>query len=98
MPGAACYGGADPYEDCLSVESGSPGAHGTTEIVGGGVRCTAKPNYHGEDQFTYIVSDGHGGNAMAEVVVTVAPVADAPAPVGRIPDQLFDEATSPRSS
>ena len=81
----------DPDGDRLWVESVSAAAHGTATVTGGGVLYTPEPNYHGMDRFTYAVSDGNGGTAEATVEVTVAPVNDAPEPVGVIPDQMLDE-------
>ena len=81
----------DPDGDRLRVESVSAAAHGTATVTGGGVLYTPEPNYHGMDRFTYAVSDGNGGTAEATVEVTVAPVNDAPEPVGVIPDQVLDE-------
>ena len=81
----------DPDGDRLRVESVSAAAHGTATVTGGGVLYAPEPNYHGMDRFTYAVSDGNGGTAEAAVEVTVAPVNDAPEPVGAIPDQMLDE-------
>ncbi len=80
-----------PDGDRLWVESVSAAAHGTATVTGGGVLYTPEPNYHGMDRFTYAVSDGNGGTAEATVEVTVAPVNDAPEPVGVIPDQMLGE-------
>ena len=81
----------DADGDPLQVESVSAPAHGTTAVAAGGVRYSPAVNYHGQDRFTYVVSDGNGGTAEAAVEVTVAPVNDAPAAVGTIPDQTLDE-------
>ena len=81
----------DPDGDRLWVESVSAAAHGTATVTGGGVLYAPEPNYHGMDRFTYAVSDRNGGTAEATVEVTVAPVNDAPEPVGVIPDQMLDE-------
>jgi hypothetical protein len=35
-------------------------------------------NYNGSDSFTYVVSDGHGGQATGSVSVVINPVNDAP--------------------
>ena len=82
---------ADPDGDGLRVESVSAAAHGTTSVAGGGVLYSPAADYHGADRFTYVISDGKGATAEAAVEVTVAPVNDAPAAVGTIPDQSLDE-------
>jgi hypothetical protein len=70
---------SDPDGDTLSVASVTQGAHGTVVInPDKTVKYTPAANYNGPDSFTYIVSDGIGGNAPATVTVTVTPVNDAP--------------------
>ncbi len=81
----------DPDGDGLQVESVSDPAHGTAVVARGGVLYTPTANYHGMDRFTYVVADGNGERSEAAVEVTVAPVNDAPAAVGVIPDQVLDE-------
>ena len=84
----------DPDHDRLRVASVLAPAHGTARLVSGGVAYTPEADYHGTDRFTYVASDGNGGTAGAAVVVTVAPVNDAPAAAGAIPDQTLDEGGS----
>ena len=81
----------DPDGDTLRVESVSEAAHGTVEIVDGKV-VVYRPdeNWHGEDRFTYVASDGELTDE-ATVSVTVLPVNDAPAAEGTIPHQLLEE-------
>jgi len=67
----------DPDGDPLSLNSATPGAHGTTEIVAGKVRYSPDPNYNGPDSFSYTVSDGNL-TSTAQVSVTVTPVNDPP--------------------
>ena len=86
----------DPDGDGLRVASVSAPAHGTARVVSGGVAYTPQADYHGTDRFTYVASDGNGATAGATVVVTVAPVNDAPSAVGAIPDQALDEGGSAR--
>ncbi len=82
----------DVEGDALSVESVTAPSHGTARTVAsGGVEYAPEADYHGPDRFTYTVTDGNGGTAEAEVVVTVASVNDAPEAVGAIPDQALDE-------
>jgi hypothetical protein len=61
----------------LSVVGVSQPAHGNVAISGGGQTVTYTPNagYQGPDNFTYTISDGQGGSAMATVTVTVSPAA-----------------------
>ena len=71
----------DADGDPLSVTSVSEPANGTAAVGGdNAVLYTPASNYFGEDSFTYTVSDGAGGEATAEVVVTVTPVNDPPSP------------------
>ncbi len=82
----------DPEGDGLRVASVSAPAHGTAQpSSNGGVSYTPKPNYHGADRFTYVVADPQGLTTTAVVDVTIAPVNDAPAPVGVIPDRRLEE-------
>ena len=83
----------DPNGDGLRVESVSKPAHGMARAAAGGVAYTPEPDYHGTDRFTYVAA-GRGGTAEAAVVVTIAPVNDAPRAVGVIPDQHLDEGGS----
>lgn len=55
------------------------------QIVDDGVSYTPAEDYYGEDRFAYVATDGNGGTASANVVVTVRPVAAA------IPDQTLEE-------
>ena len=83
---------ADPEGGSLRVASVSPTAHGTARpSANGGVSYTPNPNYHGADRFTYVVADPQGLTTTAVVDVTIAPVNDAPAPVGVIPDRRLEE-------
>ena len=71
----------DPESDALTLslpgetDPGYP-AHGTLTLVTATgqpdkVRYTPAPNYFGLDEFTYSVSDGHGGTATGSVSVLV---------------------------
>lgn len=81
----------DPDGDSLRVESASEAEHGTVEIVGGTtVLYSPDENWHGEDRFTYVASDG-ALTDEATVSVTVLPVNDAPETEGTIPDQMLEE-------
>ena len=81
----------DPDGDTLRVESVSEAGHGTVEVVDGTtVLYSPAANWHGEDRFTYVASDG-ALTDEATVSVTVLPVNDAPATEGTIPDQMLEE-------
>ncbi|MBO9475520.1 tandem-95 repeat protein [Shimia sp. R10_1] len=63
----------------LFVSAITDPAHGTVTIDGAGLlRYTPDADFNGSDAFTYTVSDGDGGVDMGTVLVTVAPVNDAP--------------------
>ncbi|MBA8882572.1 cadherin-like domain-containing protein [Dokdonella fugitiva] len=62
----------DPDGDALVLASvGVPG-HGTASISGHGIVYRPAAGYSGPDAFTYVVEDGHGGQASATVTITVA--------------------------
>jgi len=57
----------------LAVLFASTAAHGSVTIESdGSLGYTPAPGYSGEDRFTYIVGDGHGGAARAAVIVWVS--------------------------
>lgn len=64
----------DPDGDALTVLSSTAGSHGTTAIDTSGIVYTPDASYHGEDSFSYTISDGHGGQATAHVAVRNAGV------------------------
>ena len=59
--------------DAASSEGGSIVDHGD-----GTFTYTPRTDFEGTDTFTYAVTDGHGGEDIARVTVTVNPVNDAP--------------------
>ncbi|WP_459986709.1 Ig-like domain-containing protein [Mycolicibacterium hodleri] len=64
--------------DALVITAAGTPTHGTTALGGDGtITYTPAANYHGNDAFSYTVSDG-ALNATATVTVTVAAVNDAP--------------------
>src|SRR4029453_7337143 len=64
--------------NALSLLSVGTAGHGSVAILIGMAQYTPAPNFSGSDSFSYVVSDGHGGQASATVNVTVNPVNDAP--------------------
>ena len=66
--------------DALHIQSVSAAGHGTAEISSDRLSVTyvPEPNYHGEDQFTYVVADVGGLTDTATVRVRVSSVNDAP--------------------
>ena len=63
--------------DDLSVSRiSASAARGTAVITGNSVVYTPEEHFHGNDQFSYEISDGNGGTATATVSVTIRPVDD----------------------
>ena len=72
----------DADGDALEISAVTPAAHGTTEIVAGGVRYTPAPDFCGADGFGYTVRDADGNTASAAAnAVAVRCVQDAPVAV-----------------
>ncbi|PIW25748.1 MAG: hypothetical protein COW30_18530 [Rhodospirillales bacterium CG15_BIG_FIL_POST_REV_8_21_14_020_66_15] len=60
------------------LEGGEP-MHGDVVITPDGTYTyTPDPDFHGTDQFSYLVSDNKGGSASAVVTIGVTPVAGTP--------------------
>jgi len=76
--------GPDPVE-ALTITGVTQGTIGHVEITGGGTGLTYDPtgSFVGDDDFTYTISDGHGGAATAAVHIHVAP--DITGPVATAP-------------
>jgi hypothetical protein len=62
----------DPDGDPLAVVSVTQGAHGTVLNNGSDVTYAPDAGFVGTDLFSYVVSDGQGGEATATVSVVVA--------------------------
>ena len=77
---------SDPEGDALTVTAFTQGAHGTVTCLANG-SCSYKPSagFSGQDTFTYTANDGHGGQTIASVSVSVSsgdPTITAPPPTG----------------
>ncbi|RYF78847.1 MAG: tandem-95 repeat protein, partial [Comamonadaceae bacterium] len=72
--------GTDPDGDALTYAVGQPPVHGVVTLnpTTGTYTYTPAANYHGNDSFSVVVSDGRGGSVTVSVPVTVTPVNDAP--------------------
>jgi len=64
--------------DARSLASVGSASHGSVSIVSGKAFYSPASNYNGADSFTYVVSDGHGGQATGNVTITINPINDAP--------------------
>jgi VCBS repeat-containing protein len=64
--------------ETLFVAAVTQGAHGTVTVNAGTLTYTPNANYNGADSFSYTLSDGNGGTAVATVAVNVLAVNDAP--------------------
>lgn len=94
---------SDPNGDVLSITSVTQGAHGAV-IINDGITVTYAPEagYFGTDSFTYTISDGNGGLAIATVYVIInAAAIQSSVTVSReatvssgTPDADVDEATA----
>lgn len=71
----------DANGDSLSYAVATGPTNGSVTVDGatGAYVYTPNGNFSGTDTFSIVVSDGAGGSAVQEVVVSVAPVADAAA-------------------
>ncbi len=67
--------------DVLTITVVSAAAHGVVVNNDADLTYTPAADFNGPDAFTYTISDGNGGEATAQVTVTVEPVNDPPDPV-----------------
>ncbi len=61
----------DANSDILSVKSIGEAANGSVFLLNGDIAYTPNYNYSGLDSFTYVVTDGKGGNATGTVNIIV---------------------------
>ena len=61
----------DVNSDILSVKSIGEAANGSVFLLNGDIAYTPNYNYSGLDSFTYVVTDGKGGNATGTVNIIV---------------------------
>ncbi|WP_299041449.1 tandem-95 repeat protein [uncultured Tateyamaria sp.] len=78
----------DDGDDLMITSATVPADQGTVEIVDNELLFTPAENFNGEATVTYTITDGNGGNDVADLVVTVNPVNDAP-------DAVDDADTTP---
>ena len=72
---------SDADGDTLTVSPGTGPEHGTMTLEADGTfEYAPAADFHGNDHFTYTVSDGQGGTDSAEVTIEVRPVNDLPSP------------------
>lgn len=62
---------SDPDGDSISLVSVTQPSHGAVSIFGNSVLYVPPRNHFGSTKFTYTISDGQGGTAIATVTVTV---------------------------
>lgn len=69
---------SDPDGDTLFVVLHAPPAHGQLTLDGAAFSYRPSPDFHGDDQFQYRVTDGALSTDPVSVVIQVRPVNDAP--------------------
>ena len=62
---------SDYDNDSLTVISATTPSHGTTIIQANEALYTPSTDYHGSDSFNYTITDGNGGSASAQVMVSI---------------------------
>ncbi|WP_163846115.1 Ig-like domain-containing protein, partial [Pseudooceanicola aestuarii] len=69
----------DADGDTLSYQVETPPTHGAVQMQpDGSFTYTPEADFHGQDSFTYIVTDPTGATDTGTITVTVAPTNDAP--------------------
>ena len=61
----------DPDGDPMTIVATTPAASGAVFIIGGKLTYVPAAGFIGKDQFTYTISDGHGGTSVGQVDVHV---------------------------
>ena len=84
----------DADGDPLTVVTATAANGTVVRNANGTITYTPNKDFNGTDTITYTISDGRGGTSTATVTVTVAPVNDAPVPVGSLPPQKNVDAAS----
>jgi gliding motility-associated-like protein/uncharacterized repeat protein (TIGR01451 family) len=78
-PVSGTVSATDVDGDALTYSKGSDPAHGTVTINSNGTYTyTPGFTYNGTDNFTVVVSDGHGGTATATITIIVTSVNNIP--------------------
>ena len=85
---------SDVDGDPLTVTAATAPNGTVVRNADGTITYTPNPNFNGTDTITYTISDGRGGTSTATVTVTIAPVNDAPVPVGTLPARANVDAAS----
>jgi len=67
--------------DTRTLQNVGTASHGSVTIVAGKAQYSPASNFNGSDNFTYVVSDGHGGTATGNVSITINAVNDNPVAV-----------------
>jgi hypothetical protein len=65
---------SDTDGDTLSISSVGKPHHSTVSVLGNNVIYTPVSGFTGTESFSYTITDGHGGTATAQVIVTVVGV------------------------
>jgi hypothetical protein len=90
--GALLANDTDANGDTLTVIGvGTPSNGSAVLNSDGSITYTPAANYHGNDIFTYELSDGYGGNALASVAIIVDPINDAPEAADDSVETIEDE-------
>jgi len=84
----------DPDGDSLAITAVTQPVHGSAAFTPSGVTYTPAADYSGPDSFTYTISDGNGGSAIATVSVSVTAVNDSPTAVNDSASTAEDTATT----
>ena len=84
--------GEDLDGEALGYELVELPSHGEFILDGNELTYTPSPNWHGEDSFSYRVSDGKLNSTSAVVSITIKPLNDAPTAMSQSVE--LDEDTS----